>query len=43
MLTAMEAVKLIEKNITDKTTLWKVNTETDYQEINTEEEKNSEK
>lgn len=42
MLTAMEAVKLIKENKTDKTSLWKVNTETDYQEINTEEEKNSE-
>lgn len=43
MLTAMEAVKLIRESKTDKTSLWKVNTETDYQEINTEEEKNSEK
>lgn len=42
MLTAMEAVKLIKESKTDKTSLWKVNTETDYQEINTEEEKNSE-
>lgn len=43
MLTAMEAVKLIRENQTDKTSLWKVNTEKDYQEINAEEEKNSEK
>lgn len=43
MLTAMDAVKLIRENQTDKTSLWKVNTEKDYQEINAEGEKNSEK
>ena len=43
MATAMEAVKLIRENQTDKTSLWKVNTEKDYQEINAEEEKNREK
>lgn len=32
MLTAMEAVRLLKDGIADRTSLWKVNTESDYQE-----------
>ena len=32
MLTAMEAVKMIQNGITDKTALWSVNTEKEYHE-----------
>lgn len=42
MLTAIRAVELIQNQSTDKSSLWNVNTESDYQEIK-EEDRNSEK